>query len=170
MSQQGGGARPIIAGWSQGSLSLPGPAALDRGSVDISALLPFPTDAIDNPPLAVTLDIRPVLGSSPSWVISGYPAGTALGARILGFTQVVPGLDLGGFGMGGCRRYVGLDDVGFFLTAPNSTSLPFIVGGIPNNPVFVDVVVFGQSATFSPGVNALGVLTSNGIRLRLGVL
>jgi hypothetical protein len=151
-------------------MALPGPVALDRGTVDISGLLPFSTDAVDNPPLKVTLDSRPVLGTNPNWVISGYTPTTVIGARILSFTQINPGFDLLGLGMGGCRQYVGLDDVVFFVCGPGQTSLPFVGGGIPNIPVFIDVLVFGQAASVTSGFNALGVISSNGIRLRLGTL
>jgi hypothetical protein len=41
---------------------------------------------------------------------------------------------------------------------------------IPNNPAFVGVSMAAQSASYVPGVNALGFLSSNGMDLSLGNL
>jgi hypothetical protein len=168
MSQEGGGTLPIIMGLTQGA------GALDRGNLDISGSLPFSTSTVDNEPLSVELSARPVLGSAPNWIVTGYSQGTSptnIGARILSFTQFNPGLPLGGLGMPGCFQFVGLDSTAVFFTLGNPTStFPFIPGGIPNLPAFNGVLVFGQAATFTSGYNPLGVITSNGLRLQLGTL
>jgi hypothetical protein len=38
---------------------------------------------------------------------------------------------------------------------------------VPNVTALAGTVLFGQSACFVPGVNPLGLLTSNGIELRV---
>jgi hypothetical protein len=66
--------------------------------------------------------------------------------------------------MGPCRQF--LDPV---------VTLPFAVGGgsvslplsIPANPVLVGLRAYAQSATFSPGLDPLGVVASNGVELLL---
>lgn len=167
MSHVGGGSFPVVMGLSQGG------GALSRGNLDVSAAMPFPMHAVDNAPLDVSLDNRPILGSNPNWVVSGYSQGTTptvLGARILSFTQFDPGLPLAPLGMPGCNQFVGLDSTSVFFTAGPTTTFPFINGGIPNLPAFNGVLVFGQVATFTSGYNGLGVIASNGLRLLLGTL
>lgn len=39
---------------------------------------------------------------------------------------------------------------------------------VPNNPLLVDVVLYAQSALFDPTANALGLLTSGAVEVRLG--
>jgi hypothetical protein len=52
----------------------------------------------------------------------------------------------------------------FVVGGPSAT----VVFNIPNNPAFVGIHVFAQSATFSAGFNALGVIASNGMDLGVG--
>ncbi|HLQ36685.1 MAG TPA: hypothetical protein VK348_02700, partial [Planctomycetota bacterium] len=161
MALGGGGSWPALVGWT------PGNGALDR-SLDLSVSFPFHTDPTDNPPLLATMSARPLLGTTPNIVTGNIPAGTALGARILSFVQQPAGIPLGAFGMPGCFQYTNLDVVTAFLTGGNSTvNTPF---AIPNLPVLNNVLVFGQTATFSSGFNPLGVITSNGLRFVLGSL
>ena len=70
-------------------------------------------------------------------------------------------------GMPGCLQHVGLDTATAFLPSGASGTVGFLV---PNNPVLSGLHVFCQSATFSPGVNLLGVLASNGVDLGVGTL
>jgi hypothetical protein len=162
MSLLGGGSFPAIIGWTQGNAALPN--AVDVSTVSLT------TDPVDNAPLDIILDARPVLGTSPNFVVSGYDTATLAGIKILSFTQINPGLDLAALGMAGCRQYVGSDSLGVFFTAPGQTSLPFITGGIPNSASLNNVLVFAQAATFTSGFNPTGVIASNGIRVLLGSL
>ena len=158
----GGGAWPMLVGWT------PGGGALDRGNLDLTASFPFQTNATDNAPLLASMSARPLLGTQPNFVTGNIPAGTVLGARILSFTPHLTGIELTAFGMPGCFQYEGLDVVNvFFTSGGNTVNTPF---PIPNLPVLNGVLAFGQSATFSSGFNPLGVISSNGLRVLLGSL
>lgn len=144
----------------------PGGASGDPGNRDLSATLstPFPVRDADVAPLDFTSSARPRIGSATNLLTQALPATTVFGADALSFTRFVPGLDLGGLGMPGCRRHVGLDAVLVFLPAGGTGSLSLAV---PANPVLAGVDVWSQSFAFAPGVNACGVTTSNGLRLHL---
>lgn len=165
MSVAGGGSFPMLIGLTHGN------GALDRQR-DLSLAVPagFSTQATDNTPLDLILSARPVLGTNPNFVVSGYDAATTVGARILSFTQFDPGISLAPLGMPGCFQFVGLDSTAVVFLSPGQTTFPFIAGGIPNNPVFNGVLIFGQAASFTSGFNPLGVITSNGLRMTLGSL
>ena len=163
MSGNGGGSFPVIIGWTQGNATLDNP-------VDISTIS-LTTDNLDNTPLDVVLDARPLLGTSPNFVVSGYDtATTTLGANILSFTQINPGLDLTPLGLAGCRQFVGTDSINVFFPTPVTSTVPFIGGGIPNTVSLNGILLFTQSATFTTGFNPLGVILSNGLRVQLGSL
>lgn len=166
VSLLGGGGWPTIVGWT------PGGNVLDPDTRDLSMVtVPFTTGPTDNRPLQFGLSARPQLGTTPSLVTDNIPAGTVIGAFLLGFSQINPGLDLAGIGAPGCSQYLQLagavTNVFFVPTSAVSVSVPF---AMPNNPSLNGTLVFGQSATFSSGFNALGVITSNGVRLQLGSL
>lgn len=165
LSLFGGGSEPVIVGWTQGGGALENP-------LDLSVAVPagFTTATFDNTPLDIQLSARPVLGSSPNFLIQGYDAATAVGATILSFTQFNPGISLAGVGAPGCFQYVNIDAINVFFTTPGQTTFPFINGGIPNNVTFNGILLYGQAATFTAGLNPLGVITSNGLRVLLGSL
>jgi hypothetical protein len=159
-----GGTIPALVGWT------PGGGVLDAGDVDISAITtPFSTGPTDNPPLTLGLSQRPQLGTSPGFVTSNIPTGTALGALLLSFGQVNPGIDLGFLGAPGCSEYVNLAGAvtTVFLVSGSTTTVNF---AIPNLPVYNGQLIYGQSATFTSGYNPLGVIASNGARLVIGSL
>jgi hypothetical protein len=78
-----------------------------------------------------------------------------------------PGIDLASNGMARCRQYVDLDVSRIFLVSGAIVSVP---QAIPNSPSFAGVHVHCQAATFSPGFDPLGVISSNGLTLVLDVL
>jgi hypothetical protein len=164
MSLAQGGTYPALVGWT------PGGGVMNPGDIDISAIAtPFTTGPTDNPPLDLALTIRPQLGSNPGFVTSNIPAGTVFGVLLLGFVQVSPGVDLGFLGAPGCYQNLDLNSAinNLFFVAGSSTTFNF---GIPNLPAFNGVNLAAQSATFTSGYNALGVLMSNGARLTVGTL
>lgn len=150
----------VLTGWS------PGGGARNPGSRDISATLPFAT-ATDTFPLSLAGSPRPVIGNTVILTSTNIPLTSAVGATILSFTKHDPGIDLSGIGMPGCRRFVNLDSSQLFIPAGGTGSTSFF---IPNNPVYVGAHVYAQSAAFAPGVNPLGVLSSNGWDLLVGLL
>jgi hypothetical protein len=159
-----------------GSMSAIGPAHLvgfaaaggqrDRGNQDVSALIPSGYQTGINDDMALQLSSgRPLLNTAIGLVTDHFPATAAIGLGILSFTQYNPGLDLAALGMPGCRQYVGFDVVSLLLPVGGVATQ---VLSIPNDPSFTGLVILGQSVAIVPGVNALGALASNGVRLQIG--
>lgn len=73
-------------------------------------------------------------------------------------------LDLGPFGAPGCSLLASMDAVVGVATPSGVASVPIT---LPNDPSLVGVTLFQQMAHVT-GVNALGVLTSNGIAVQIG--
>jgi len=166
MSTNGGGSLPTIVGWTQGN------GALDRGPIDITVDLPLVTDASDNAPIVLAMSARPQLGTTPQFQTSGIPAATTIVGLLFSFVQVNPGQDLGFLGAGGCSAYLQLGTLvnGPLAIGPfpsGTTSAPL---NIPVLPALNGTLVFAQSASFTPGFNSLGVLTTNGVRMVVGQL
>jgi hypothetical protein len=140
-----------------------GPSA-DPGSLDISVALPttFTVANTDVLPLALAASPSPVLGNTVVYTTSNVPANALVTGLILGFGQVNPGTSLAAIGAPGCFQYINLagsTTVLLFGTPSVTQSLP-----IPNNATYVGLQLFVQSASLVPGVNPLGLLTSNGIK------
>jgi hypothetical protein len=112
--------------------------------------------------LVLAASARPLLGSTISLVTTAIPPATQLGTTVFSNVRHDPGLDLTSIGMAGCLQYVDLEVARIFLVAGSSGS---VAQFIPNDPSFVGVQVHCQSATFSPGFNPLGVISSNGVTL-----
>lgn len=150
-----------IVGYSEG-----GPSA-DPGSIDLSAVLPatFPV-AFGMTPLAFDASARPVLGSSINLLTSSVPAGSPLGAIVLGLTEYTAGIPLAAIGMPGCFQYTSPDAVLVFLPSGTTASTPMAVSA---NPAFAGVRIKAQSVALATGANSAGVVASNGLRLVLDV-
>lgn len=173
MSQVGGGANPVVMGYS------PGGGARDYGGDDMSERLApggvfgsFLTDPIDNQPLTLELSARPLLGTSPSWDTSGLEPGNTVGGLALNIIDIPGGLNLSGapFFMPECTQYVSDTGWSVLLWVAPATSITL---AIPNNPAFNGVVFYGQSFGLFSGFNGafgLGVNASNGVRAVFGNL
>jgi hypothetical protein len=153
-------AHVTLAGWS------PGNGARTPSSTDLSAGVPF-TTAPDQLALRLAAAPRPVVGNTVVLTTSNVPAAATLGVMIYSFGAIPGGLDLGYLGMPGCKQHVGLDSTQFFFPAGGTGSLNF---NVPNNPFFSGLHVYGQSAVLVSGVNARGILSSNGLDLLVGTL
>lgn len=149
-----------LVGFSQGN------GAIDPGSLDFSAALPF---TMGSGGLPLTLDpqigARPQIGGTFTMEIGTYPANSLFGVMGLGLTQYLNGIDLSGLGMQGCRQHVSLDATLFVPLAQNPA--PFAMT-LPNNTAFLGLVIQAQALTLSPGANSIGVLSSNGLTLTVG--
>lgn len=173
MSQLGGGAWPVLIGWS------PGGGVLNPGNYDLSAVaanapvppgpITFSTFPLDNPPLDHSATARPTLGSSFNLVTSNIPTGTPFGIEILSFVPQIPGVELTFLGMAGCYQNLGLTGASINLIFPagSSATFPF---AIPANPIYVGTLLYAQAATASAGFNPLGWISSNAVRLTVGNL
>jgi hypothetical protein len=152
----------FLVGFSEGG------ASADPGNRDISATLPGTFGGnFALSPLALAASARPLIGTSINLVTSNIPAGTALGASLLGLVQFNPGIDLTAIGMPGCSKYTDGSVTQIFLVGGSTANVAF---NIPNVPAYIGIHVFAESATFSAGFNALGVIASNGLDLGIGNL
>jgi hypothetical protein len=84
---------------------------------------------------------------------------------MIGLAAIMPGFDLTALGAPGCSQYV-IADNGTLLFGSGSQSNT--LGPFPNDPIWIGLPFFSQSASLVPGANTLGVLTSNGNRLVIG--
>lgn len=141
----------------------------DRGSVDISTALlagTLQTAANDNVPLTLAATGRPVLGQQFTLQSTNIPASASIGVHVFSATEITAGIDLGPFGMPGCRQFVNVDAPVLYLPASGSASL---TANVPNDPNLAGVNTLVQSVAFASGFNPLGVITSNGLRLTTDV-
>ena len=147
----------------------PGGGALDLGNRDLSSVVTTPI--VTNPDqLGLAIDAlgRPVTGTTIQLATTNVPpTSIGVGATILGLMQLSPPLDLSLFGMPGCYQHTGLGNINVFVAAGGTASMPL---SIPNNPALQGLHVFAQSVAFAAGANPLGMVSSNGVDLRLGNL
>jgi len=114
----------------------------------------------------------PAIGQSLGLQLTALPANTALAFAAVGlslqqFGGLVLPLPLDGYGIPGCWL---LQD------ASEASALPFLLSAqgaaagiaIPSGAGFVGVQFYVQGWVVVPGSNAVGVLFSNGLRLRIG--
>ena len=149
-----------VTGWS------PGGGARDPGSIDLTSALPVLTEP-DQYPLRLATATRPVVNTSLQLQIAAVPPASLLGAVFGGVTQLLPGIDLGAYGMPGCLQLSSQEAVRVFVPAGGSGAVPF---GVPNDPGLSGVSVYLQAAALAAGVNAFGALSSNGLELRIGTM
>lgn len=142
----------------------PAGASLDGGNKDLSVDLAvsFTTSAVDISPLVASASPTPRLGVTVQYQVTNVPVGTLLCVHLISFAQINPGLDLGFIGAPTCNAYV-VTAAGtsllLFGAAPTFTS-PVT---IPSQAFALGLTLYNQFSSLSAGVNALGVLTSNGI-------
>ncbi|MBL8756363.1 MAG: hypothetical protein JNK15_23920 [Planctomycetes bacterium] len=144
----------------------PGAVAGDPGSIDLSTVIPFDTGAGGTPlRLDATAGARPQIGTTFSMDLLNAPASSVVGFMVLGLGQVQPGLDLTPFGMPGCSLFATLDVVQAFPLVPT----PQFTWALPNNSALVGLQVYAQGAALALGMNALGLVVSNGGVLSIGI-
>lgn len=113
--------------------------------------------------LAPTGGSLPVLGQTFAATITA-PAG-ALPFVSLGMNQVA--VDLAFAGMPNCMLYHDLTVLGLGCTPSGSEWTTSVA--LPNQPAFVGVEIYAQGYALAIGANPLGLITSNGLGLLLGM-
>ena len=108
--------------------------------------------------LAGVPSARPVLGSTMLVDVSGAPAAAPAFLMIAGTSGYTPAVDLTAVGMPGCGLGV---DMLVMEAVPQvggagQWSLP-----IPSVPLFLGLSIWHQAVGLDPGVNAVGLITSN---------
>ncbi|MCB9879337.1 MAG: hypothetical protein H6835_17215 [Planctomycetes bacterium] len=106
--------------------------------------------------MGLTADSRPVLGDD--WLLRGYdyPAQSLLGLMVLGTSN--PDVPLVVVGAPGCYAYTDL--IVIALVPPGS---PLYSVSVPVSPSVVGASLYAQGAALAPALNALGIVSSNGM-------
>ncbi len=107
--------------------------------------------------MALAAATLPIVGTPWSFTVSGAPANAALGVMALGFQN--PNTTLGAAAPG-CSIYSDALSI-VFVGLPFGN--PAYSLALPSNPGISGLHLHAQAGALVPGVNALGVLTSNGI-------
>ncbi len=139
----------------------------DAGNLDLTAELAgagFSTAAQNKLGLTLTAT-PPVLGGSSVMTTTEFPQGSGLGFQLLGFQQFSPGIELSSFGMPGCHQFVS-NNATVILVPSGGQGI--YTGPIPNDTNLMGVRFNAQSAALAPSLNALGLVTSNGVQLLIG--
>ena len=118
------------------------------------------------PEMKLGVSAQPVLGTTFDLETSEIPPGTLFGLAFLSTTPVVPAVDLTFFGLPGCQLY---QDVDLALLWVQVGNIGPVSWQLPNNPVLAGYVVYSQSASLTPGINAFGMAVSNGLKLTIGL-
>ena len=149
----------VLTGWSPGSNNR------DPGSIDISGTAVIITQP-DLVAITHSASSRPVIGTAFTLETEDVPASGIIGATLFGLTEINPGLDLTSIGMPGCYQYVSIDASAIWV--PNS-GVGSTLFSIPNVPGLAGVEIKTQGAALVPGINTLGAITSNGLKLNIDV-
>lgn len=144
-----------------------GGANVDPGNRDISATLPatFRTSADNAQPLALASTL-PQLGTTLTFTTTQFPASSLLGLQMLGLQHIDPGVPLDLIGMPGCFQHASLDVM--YPMFPGAQQGTYAMA-VPNNPALMGFQMSGQSVAFVNGVNAAGLVTSNGLQITVGL-
>ncbi len=116
--------------------------------------------------LSLSASPVPSVGVVVDHLVTGIPATTQLTGLLHSFEKVDPAFDLALLGAPGCQLLVdpGLGTMVPLFGSPTASS-PL---AIPNVPQLVGFELYSQALSVTPGVNALGLLTSNGLASRIG--
>jgi len=136
--------------------------------IDVSAAIVSGYAAGNNAiPPRLDVDARPVLGASIDVVTTDVTTGTLFSVLAVGSSAYSPALDLGVIGMPDC--FLHSNAYLLLLQTPDPVSGDFVLPlPIPPNPALQGVTLVLQAAPLTVGYNALGLLTSNGLCLRIG--
>jgi hypothetical protein len=160
-----GGTGPVLVGVSKGNLNVSGgPTSVDPGNRDLSASMPFSTNAPDQRPLTLDSNL-PRLGTNWTFTTSNVNAVSPIAITFLGTAPVDPGLDLGFLGAPNCRAY--LNTIVGDLTAVAAGGTASAIFPIPSTPGIVGLRIVGQSVCLTTQ-NALNLQTSNGVDAIVG--
>ena len=110
----------------------------------------------------------PLVGSTLSTFLANVPGNALLAGLAWGLSDAAPlPLSLDFLGATGCFAH---HDAAISVGTPMLLQLPAATAAapIPNLPAVVGVAFFLQAWAVAPGANALGLLTSNGLRVQIG--
>ncbi|MGK0157876.1 MAG: hypothetical protein ACI9SE_004860 [Neolewinella sp.] len=159
---------PSIVGYAPGN-------SLDPGSTDLSAAMPVVT-APDVFAMTMTASPPPVSTAQSGAVIvyqidnipdANVNSGVFFGITMVSLAPMLPSIDLGAYGMPGCRLHVA--SIGLSLTfvgnQPSQTTALPLPPGIPAGvQLFAQSVALVFPNSLPNGQNAFGAVTSTGVR------
>ena len=117
---------------------------------------------------ALTLTSRPVIGTTVTFQTANILAGTLFDFWLFGFAADANGLSLGAFGLPGCSLYLQLGSGITINVTAVSSGIATVQLPIPNDASYSGIVLYGQSAPATSGVNA-GFFASNAVCVALGL-
>ena len=149
-------------------VTAPGPSA-NAGSLAFAAATPAQLRTQDPEvlPLALSGRTRPITGAAWDLRLANVPANATVGLDVVGLND--PALpDRYFFGAPGCGLRASPD---VLVAWPVTGATRTFSLSIPNSPAVVNLHVYATSLVFQqPATNALGAITSNGVRGRVGDL
>jgi hypothetical protein len=162
------GAAEAMVGYCQGS------GVQDPGPIDIStALTPsgFQTGNGAIPPvLGLNTNQRPQLNSTIVFETTNITPGTPFAVFALGFNGIAaPGFPLGFLNMPGCFQLIGLGPTLVTSFLPVVGGMVTTTLAIPGSASYLNNVLYAQAAPFTSGYNLAGIVTSNGLCVRVGL-
>lgn len=151
-----------ITGFSLGN------GAIDPGSSDLT--LSVVQTETEKPGLALFGSPRPVLGQPVTYTLSNMRANLGIGTMLASFGQIPGGLSLPSIGIpaAGCNAYIDpLSNVAFGPLLFGSPTAGFS-NTWPTGP-WSGVTIYVQGFELVPGMNPAGVISSNGMKVELGI-
>lgn len=152
-----------IVGWS------PGGPSPDLGPINVATLTTLVLPGSETVGLRVAASAPPLLGTSIDFVTSNV-TNTGFGVNFLSLVPLpAPGFDLAILGAPTCFAHVDLNAaVGNLIS--NVPGLPplNVTLSLPSTPALAGVALGNQSVWLDTAVNALGLLTSNGVTVTVG--
>ena len=121
--------------------------------------------------MALTASGRPLLGTTISLVTTNATTPFGIGINFVATGRLpLPGLDLGILGAIGCRAHVDIGTgVGNAISNAGLGGLTMSINlPLPNNPQLSGLEIFSQSVWLDAAQNPAGLVTSNGLELRIG--
>ncbi|HEX6812436.1 MAG TPA: hypothetical protein VF384_12480 [Planctomycetota bacterium] len=167
MSVAGGGAWPTLVGFT------PGGNSADPGTIDLSVALPISTAPVTQPPLALAASTNPVLGAIVDLTTSNA-TGLSFGINFISLSDLPPfspvGFDLGIIGAPGCVANVDINQgISTVISNIGPPLPPMLVSlPIPNTQTILGLNLYSQSIWLDATQNPFGMLTSNGMNLKVG--
>lgn len=113
--------------------------------------------------LSLNANTRPVLDSDWEVSLLDVPPTTVVGVVALGVAN--PNVPLGSLGAPGCWLY---NDLLVITAVPLLSGAPALSLHVPNSAGLVGYSFLAQGAVLATGINALDVVTSNGVRAVVG--
>jgi hypothetical protein len=144
-----------LVGYSQGNGVGP------SGAVDISALNAPVTFGDGSPAPSLISIARPVIGQTATTQTNDIPTAIRGAFHLYSFNAIPNGLDLTGAGAPGCFL-LGTSEVDVGFSTAGGTAQHSLA--IPADNSLIGANFYGQSVMLAPGLNGLGVITTNGIR------